>query len=152
MMNELFKEIVPTILAADDRNAMRFSIENRSPFLDRELVELMYSVPNEHLINNGLAKSILRDAVVDLVPDGIRLDPRKRGFNASIDSLLDRTNPETRARLLDDSPIFEIVNRNKMEALLDSDMSANSYSKFMFRLVSTKAFLECQSEWQLRTL
>ena len=152
MMNELFKEIVPTILAADDRNAMRFSIENRSPFLDRELVELMCSVPNEHLINNGLAKSILRDAVIELVPDKIRLDPRKRGFNASIDSLIDRKNPETRARLLDDSPLFEIVNRNKLESLLDSDMSANSYSKFMFRLVSTRAFLECQSEWQLKTL
>ena len=35
MLNELFHEAVPVILHEDDLNAMYFSIENRSPFLDR---------------------------------------------------------------------------------------------------------------------
>ena len=39
MLNELFHEAVPVILHEDDLNAMYFSIENRSPFLDRELFE-----------------------------------------------------------------------------------------------------------------
>ena len=37
MLNELFHESVPVILHEDDLNAMYFSIENRSPFLDRDL-------------------------------------------------------------------------------------------------------------------
>ena len=142
MMNELLQEIVPVILAADDSNAMRFSIENRSPYLDRELVELMYTVPSKFLVKDGLAKSILRDAVDRVVPDGVRLDPRKRGFNASIDSLLDRNDPKVRDRLLSDSPIFNIVDREEFKKLLDSDLTKNSYSKFMFAFVSAKAFLE----------
>ena len=34
MLNEMFVEAVPVILHEDDLNAMSFSIENRSPFLD----------------------------------------------------------------------------------------------------------------------
>src|SRR5262249_54991183 len=37
MLNELFYEATPVILHEDDLNAMYFSIENRSPFLDRTL-------------------------------------------------------------------------------------------------------------------
>ena len=39
MLNELFHEATPVILHEDDLNAMYFSIENRSPFLDRDLFE-----------------------------------------------------------------------------------------------------------------
>ena len=37
MLNELFEETIPVIMHEEDLNAMNFSIENRSPFLDREL-------------------------------------------------------------------------------------------------------------------
>ena len=43
MLNELFHEAVPVILHEDDLNAMYYSIENRSPFLDRELFEFCYA-------------------------------------------------------------------------------------------------------------
>ena len=60
MMNELFEEAVPVILHEDDLNAMYFSIENRSPFLDRKLFELAYSIPERHLVQDGRAKAVLR--------------------------------------------------------------------------------------------
>ena len=62
MMNEMFHEAVPVILHEDDLNAMYFSIENRSPFLDRELFEFCYRIPTAHLMNDGFNKAILRDA------------------------------------------------------------------------------------------
>ncbi len=46
MLNELFHEAVPVILHEDDLNAMYFSIENRSPFLDRELFEFSLHDPD----------------------------------------------------------------------------------------------------------
>ena len=42
MLNELNHEIVPVILRADDMNSMMYSVENRSPFLDKNLVEFAY--------------------------------------------------------------------------------------------------------------
>src|SRR5262249_56213211 len=89
MMNEVFHEAVPVILHEDDLNAMYFSIENRSPFLDRDLFELCYMIPNAYLIRDGFNKVVLRDAVRGIAPDCIVNERRKVGFNASILSFLD---------------------------------------------------------------
>jgi len=142
MMNELFHESVPVILQEDDRNSMCWSVENRSPYLDRDLAEFMYSVPSEHLIHNGYAKWLLREAAKDVLPDSIRQYKRKQGFNASIDSLIDRNDAETRDRLLSDSPIFDIVDRSAIESFLEGSMESNSFSKFLFSFISAKLFLE----------
>ena len=142
MMNELFHEVVPVILRADDSNSMMWSIENRSPYLDKSLVEFMYTVPNENLIVNGYVKWLLRSVGKEILPDQVIYDKRKRGFNASIDSLLDRTNPDTREFILQDSPIYEIVNKIKINELIDNDLTDNSFSKFMFSFISAKLFLE----------
>ena len=48
MLNEMFHENVPMFLHEDDLNAMYYSIENRSPYLDRELFEFCYRVPSKH--------------------------------------------------------------------------------------------------------
>ena len=142
MLNELFHECVPVILHEDDLNSMMVSIENRSPYLDRGLTEFLFRVPAKHLIKDGYAKFLLRASVEGLVPESVRLDKRKRGFNASIDSLIDRKDPETRAQLLDDSPIFDLVRRDAVEQFLDADMTDNSFSKFLFSFVSAKTFMD----------
>jgi hypothetical protein len=54
---------------------MYFSIENRSPFLDRRLFEAAYSIPEKHLIQDGIKKSVLRDAVRSIVPQEIINNP-----------------------------------------------------------------------------
>ena len=142
MLNELAHENVPVILHEHDLNAMYFSIENRSPYLDRSLVEFAYTIPSRHLVARGLAKAVLRDAVRGIVPAPILDNPRKVGFNAPIFSYLDRTDPDTRASLLDDSPIFDSVRRDRIEALLQRPALPNSESKFLFYFVNAKLFLE----------
>jgi asparagine synthase (glutamine-hydrolysing) len=72
----------------------------------------------------------------------VRLDKRKVGFNGSIDTLLDRSDPGVRGRLLEDSPIFDYVDRRRFTSFIDGDMIENSYSKFLFSFVSAKLFLE----------
>ena len=59
MMNELFHEVVPVILKHDDLNSMYFSVENRSPYLDRDLYEFTLTIPPHLLIANGFQKKIL---------------------------------------------------------------------------------------------
>ena len=148
MLNEAFHETVPVALHEDDRNSMFYSVENRSPYLDRKLADCLYSVPVEHLIRDGYAKWLLRASADGYVPDSVRLDKQKRGFNASIDSLIDRSDPDTIDQLLGPSPIYDVVRRETVEDFLRQDLTDNSFSKFLFSFVSAKTFLEHHQDWQ----
>jgi len=142
MLNELFHEATPVILHEDDLNAMYHSVENRSPFLDRSLFEFCFSIPTPHLIHNGYNKSVLRDAMREIVPDPILDAYRKVGFNLPILDLLDVTDPDVRGYLLDDSPIYEHVSREKIEPFFQKPELLNSESKFLFYFLNAKIFLE----------
>ena len=145
MLNELFEEAVPVILHEDDLNAMCFSIENRSPFLDRRLFEFCYSIPTRYLIGDGYNKKVLRDAMRGIVPNCVLDTRRKVGFNAPIFSFLDRKDPEVRSVVLDGGPVFEHVRRDRVEALMNADRLPNSDSKFLFYFLGVKFFLEAFS-------
>ena len=142
MANELRAESVPVILHEDDLNAMYFSIENRSPFLDTALFDWCQAIPTRHLIRGGRAKAVLRDSVRGLVPDAILDNPRKVGFNAPILDYLDVTDPAVRAELLVDSPVFEVLRKDRIAEMLDKACLPNSQSKFLFNFVNAKIFLE----------
>jgi len=142
MLNEMFHESVPVILHEDDLNAMYFSIENRSPYLDRSLFEFCNTIPSRHLIQEGRAKAILRDAMKGIVPDRILTNRRKVGFNAPIFSFLNVADPDVKNYLLNDSPIFDHIDRDKIEALIKKSNLPNSESKFLFYFLSSKMFLE----------
>jgi asparagine synthase (glutamine-hydrolysing) len=142
MLNELVHETVPVILQEDDLNSMYWSVENRSPYLDRPLAEFSYRIPTRHLVRDGRAKAVLRDAMRGIAPDHVLDEPRKVGFNAPIEALLDLDDADVRAELLADSPIFDVVRRDRIEELLDERDLPNSRSKFLFSFVSSKLFLE----------
>jgi asparagine synthase (glutamine-hydrolysing) len=145
MLNELFHESVPVILHEDDLNAMYFSIENRSPFLDRELCELAYRIPTRFLIRDGYAKAVLRDAMRGIVPDAVLNNRRKVGFNAPVTSFLQIDQADVCDYLLAASPIFDHVRRDKIEKLLEDGRNKtlpNSQSKFLFYFLNAKVFLE----------
>lgn len=142
MLNELFHESVPQILHEDDLNAMAVSVENRSPFLDRSLFEFALTIPERLLVRDGRAKAILREAVRGIAPDCVVDERRKVGFNAPILELLDLDDPEVMDRLLEDSPIFQILRRDRVTDMLTKRSFPNSDSKFLFSFVCAKLFLE----------
>jgi asparagine synthase (glutamine-hydrolysing) len=143
MLNELLHEATPVILHEDDLNSMFHSVENRSPYLDSRLVAFAYSIPARHLIHDGHAKHVLREAVTGLLNDEVRLDRRKRGFNASINSLVDLRDSGFQAWLLDrDSPLADLIDVEAVRPLLALDPAPNHYSKFLFNLINVRMFLE----------
>lgn len=145
MMNEVSRETVPVMLHDDDLASMRWSVENRAPYLDRDLVETLSQIPTEHLIQNSLPKALLRQAGKGLVPDAILDNPRKQGINAPVTSFVDFSDPSVRERLLDDSPFFDLVDRQKFENFLGADTALNSDSKFLFSLLAARVFLDQHS-------
>jgi asparagine synthase (glutamine-hydrolysing) len=66
-------------LAMTDRFSMAHSLEARVPFLDREFVALMASIPASARTRPGDLKYLLKRAVDDLLPAEV-LRGRKRGF------------------------------------------------------------------------
>lgn len=143
MLNELFHEATPVILHEDDLNSMRFSIENRSPYLDTALFEFAYSIPARHLIRKGFGKYVLREAVAGILNDAVRLDRRKKGFNASISSMIDFREPAVREYLLDSGArVYELVNRKRIVELFDLPSIPNHLSKFLFSFINARIFLE----------
>ena len=141
-MNELFEEHTPAILHEDDLNAMYFSVENRSPFLDRGLFETVMCFPTEYLIRDGMSKSILREAMRGIVADKVLDNPIKVGFNAPVLDFIDGGDDETRAHILDDSDIFQHVRKDVIEDMLGRDKLSDSDSKFFFAFLACKMFLE----------
>jgi len=145
MLNELFHEATPVSLKEDDMNSMKYSIENRSPFLDVNLFDFANSIPNEHLIQNGYGKYVLREAMNGILNDQVRLDRRKKGFNASINSLFDFSDKSTRDYFLDSSSaIFDLVNVASVEQMISSKETSSHNSKFLFSFINCKIFLEQQ--------
>ena len=142
MLNELFHEAVPVILHEDDLNSMYYSIENRSPFLDRDLFDFCFKIPSSLLVRNGRAKAVLREAMRGIVPDRVLECPRKVGFNSPIYSFLDTKDPAVKEQLLDDSPIYNHVEKSKIEKLIQKEKLPNSESKFLFYFLSSKIFME----------
>ena len=143
MLNELFHEITPVVLHEDDLNSMLYSVENRSPYLDRNLQKFAYSIPPQHLINNGYGKNILRKAMEGCLNNTVRLDRRKKGFNASINSIIDLEEPSVVDYILDEkSEIFDIIDVKKVTKLIKNNFNQNHISKFIFNILNAKIFLE----------
>ncbi len=142
MLNEMFHEGTRVILHEDDLNSMMYSIENRSPYLDRKLFEFCYTIPNEFLIMNGYGKYILREALDGILNDKVRLDRRKKGFNASINTIIDFDNKEEYEYLMADSPIYDLIEKNKIKNIFKMNPMPNSFSKFIFNFINAKIFLE----------
>jgi asparagine synthase (glutamine-hydrolysing) len=107
------------------------------------LFKFAYSIPDEYLIQNGYGKYILREAMEGILNDKVRLDRQKKGFNASINTIFDFSDKETRDYLLNsESPIFELIKREEVSKLLNLNPAPNHYSKFLFNFINTKMFLE----------
>ena len=140
MLNELNQEIVPAILFSDDLNSMMYSIENRSPFLDKDLVEFMSKVDSKFLIQKGMLKFILRENVKNLLPKNVVFNKEKIGFNASILSFVNLKNNDFVGWLTSSSPIFDLVDKGKFTKFLREDFSKNFFQNSYLILYLLKYF------------
>ena len=89
------------ILTKLDRSSMQFSLEVRTPFLDRDLAEFCASLPYTAKHAFGVRKRLLRRVASELLPPAV-LQRRKKGFGIPISNwlrALSRPELETAALL-----------------------------------------------------
>ena len=143
MINQLKNETVPVVLKEDDLNSMYHSIEHRSPYLDSKLFQECLNMPSEHYIYDGMAKWPLRKIVEDIVPDRIRLRREKKGFNAPIESLFNFKLKKNINFILEDSEIYNIIERDQILKLIKKQKNFTSVENiFLFNFISSKIFLK----------
>jgi asparagine synthase (glutamine-hydrolysing) len=80
------------VLTKIDRASMALSIEARVPFLDHELVELVFSLPQATRNKNDEQKRLLKLAVEDALPAPI-LSRDKKGFSMPLNAWFGRMDP-----------------------------------------------------------
>ncbi len=68
------------LLRYADRNSMAHGIELRLPFLNHELVQLIFSLPSHYKIHNGFTKHILRESMKNFLPPSIVYRTDKIGY------------------------------------------------------------------------
>ena len=100
LAHNLLESQIQALMRYEDRNAMAFSLENRVPFLSTPLVELLFSLPEQHLLAaDGTRKAVFRQAMRGIVPDSI-LDRRdKIGFSVPMVPWFEALRPWLSERL-----------------------------------------------------
>lgn len=71
------------ILFKTDRAGMSTSLEIRAPFLDLELMDFVWMLPDQARMRGSRSKALLRDTVSDLIPSEILKRPKK-GFGIPV--------------------------------------------------------------------
>ncbi len=107
------------LLRYADRNSMANGVEVRLPFLNRDLVEFVFSLPSSFKINNGFTKNILRKTMQDKIPNKILWNSIKVGFEPPQKSWMEDTSVqdlihEAKKKLVNEN----IVNPTILERLI----------------------------------
>jgi asparagine synthetase B (glutamine-hydrolysing) len=73
-------------IEADEKAATRFQLERATPFLDRDVIAFLMSIPGDIQTRHGVPRALLRDAMRGRVPEAI-LARRWRNENTDVSAL-----------------------------------------------------------------
>lgn len=113
------------LLDRKDRLSMAAGLEVRVPYCDHRLVEYVYNTPWRHKSFDGREKSLLRQAVKDLLPPSV-LNRKKSGYPTMMhDSRYSGTLLAEAKEVLADAgnPLFGLFNRKWLQSVLETDSS-----------------------------
>lgn len=94
------------MLTKVDLMSMANGLEVRTPFLDFEVVNFIFSLPEDFKINSGIRKRILQDAFKDVLPAQLYKRPKK-GFEVP---LLKWFRKEMKSMIVDDLLSEKLIN------------------------------------------
>lgn len=80
---DMYLKLPGDMLVKVDRSSMMRSLEVRSPFLNHQLAQFAFNLPDEYKTNHMRGKIILQKACEDLLPGGV-FTRKKQGFGAPV--------------------------------------------------------------------
>jgi asparagine synthase (glutamine-hydrolysing) len=81
-------------------------METRSPFLDHRLIDFVFTLPPEYIVNYGWTKYILRKSVNKLLPKSVIWNRKKQGLPFNTHSWFRHSKPiiETQLKSVSENP------------------------------------------------
>lgn len=125
--------------------------EKRYPYLDRDLIEFVYAIPREQLVRPRQRRSLMRRALIGIVPEEILNRKRKafvsRGPIASVSAAWPRVVAETQHMITAE---LGIVNQATfLKALDDARHGRTIHVVYMVRTLAMEAWLRHLCRWSV---
>ncbi|HMT11498.1 MAG TPA: asparagine synthase-related protein, partial [Ignavibacteria bacterium] len=130
---------IPSLLRYEDRNSMAFSVEARIPFLDHKLVEYVFSIPLDKLIQKGWTKDVLRKSLKGKIPKSIRLRKGKLAFSVPQKKWLGEITTYLKETFTTDLRSGRFIDRDKVLAIIDS---GNFNDKVLYRAFALEKWMK----------
>ena len=132
---DMYLKLPGDMLAKVDRSSMMHSLEVRSPFLNHELAQFAFNLPDSYKTDRGRGKLILEKACGDLLPATV-FTRKKQGFGAPVKYWL--KDPAVHARIIEmftnDACVGQFLNMDTVRSYIDSfysDTTSLSYKVWM---------------------
>ena len=125
MLKDISTYLPGNLLVKMDRASMAFGLEVRSPFLDHDLAEFCWTLPDEYTVNNE-KKDLLRSILIKKIPKKF-IDRPKKGFEPPLADWLNGPLSEWAGDILfsDNKNNFKLYDikkvRSKFEKLLKGE-------------------------------
>ena len=134
MVNLNFRWFMQTLLDRKDRMSMFCGLEVRVPFCDYRIAEYLYGVPWEMKDYRGREKGLLRYAMDGLLPQSV-LYRKKSPYPKTHDPAYLELAQSLMRQVLQDphAPILQLVRRETLEDLLETDAPWPWYGQLMRR-------------------
>ncbi len=118
---DMYLKLPGNMLTKVDRSSMMHSLEVRSPFLNHELTQFAFSLPDEYKTDRGRGKLILQKACGDLLPETV-YTRKKQGFGAPVKHWLKEPALEKLARdfFSHDARIGSFLNMKIVQKYVDA--------------------------------
>jgi asparagine synthase (glutamine-hydrolysing) len=132
------------LLLFNDKNTMAYSIENRVPFLDIDLINFIETLPPSFKLNGRVHKFIHKKAVEKWLPEKI-VYARKRAFSTPVDDWFKGVLGKELYDLIDssDSIIKELFNIDVVKKMIsDHNKGLRNYKKQLFALLSLEMWYQ----------
>jgi len=128
-----FNNYLPSdILVKVDRAMMSASVESRSPFLDKRVIEFAYSrTPLNKKVNNNNGKIILQDIAKKLLPKDYEFG-RKQGFNFNIGNLM--ANKEVISYMKEELDVLSLFKNSFFENLVNKNKHNHNHGEKLYGL------------------
>lgn len=111
-----------SLLERKDRMSMRSALEVRVPFADHRILEYVYNVPWSLKFENGVEKSLLRNAMTGWLPDRV-LFRKKSPYPKTHDPQYETLTRNGLLAVLQDptSRLHDLIDRKKLSELMDGE-------------------------------
>lgn len=143
MVNLNLRWFMQTLLDRKDRMSMFSGLEVRVPFCDYRIAEYLYAVPWEYKDYGGEEKGLLRAACGDLLPKEVA-HRKKSPYPKTLDPTYVTLLENKLSRLLNrgDAPLFHLVDKKALQALLSKETVWPWYGQLMTRPQKIAYFLQ----------